>query len=354
MEYLNKLNDETKQYYEILSKEFPDFLNEYIETPAMLRLDGISMFPGSDHTKIINLKHFNSRLKHSIGVALIIWNFTKDKKQTLAGLFHDISTPAFSHILDFIHGDYLKQETTEDLTKYMIENSKEIMTLLVRDGIKIEEVCDYHMYPIADNDTPMLSADRLEYTFSDGLQIDGIFDLQKIDRIYKNISILKNENDEIELGFKNLEIAEEFIYSANKLWHLISGGNEVNIIMQFWTDYLRTLIDKEYIKEEELYKMSEYEIIEKIKKQADKKMIYVLEKFQNINKIGRSNEEIKDKYCVSIKQKKRYINPLVNVNETTDRITELSDKAKNIINEIKNFEDTKFTYLDIGVVSKWS
>ena len=30
-------------------------------------------------------------------------------------------------------------------------------------------MADYHIYPIADNDTPMLSADRLEYTLSNGL-----------------------------------------------------------------------------------------------------------------------------------------------------------------------------------------
>lgn len=346
MEYLNKLNDETREYYKILSEDFPEFLIEYIETPAMLRLDGISMFPGADHTKILNIKNFNSRLKHSIGVALIIWNFTKDKKQTLAGLFHDISTPAFSHIVDFMNGDYLNQESTEDLTKYMIENSEEIMTLLSRDGIKVEEVCDYHMYPIADNDTPMLSADRLEYTFSDGLEIEGIFDLEKIERIYKNISILKNENGEIELGFNDLKLAEEFIYNANKLWLLISGGNEINLIMQFWTDYLKTAMNKKYIQEKDLYTMSEFEIIEKIKEKADKQMVNILEKFQNVTLIGRSDTEIKDKYCISIKAKKRYINPLVNTNRIAKRVTELSYETKNIIEKIKVFEDSKFAYLD--------
>ena len=43
------------------------------------------------------------------------------------------------------------------------------MTLLNRDNIKVEEVDNYHLYPIADNDTPKLSADRLEYTFANGL-----------------------------------------------------------------------------------------------------------------------------------------------------------------------------------------
>ena len=37
------------------------------------------------------------------------------------------------------------------------------------DNIKIEEVEDYHLYPIADNDTPKLSSDRLEYSLSNAL-----------------------------------------------------------------------------------------------------------------------------------------------------------------------------------------
>ena len=135
MKYLDSLSEETKQYYKILSKEFPEFLKEYIETPAMLRLDGISMFPGCDHTKILKIKNFNSRLKHSIGVALIIWNFTKDKKQTLAGLFHDIATPVFKHCIDFMNKDYEKQESTEELTTKFIKDSEEIMALLNKDGI---------------------------------------------------------------------------------------------------------------------------------------------------------------------------------------------------------------------------
>ena len=67
--------------------------------------------------------------------------------------------------------DYEKQESTEELTTKIISESKEIMTLLNRDGIKVEEVADYHIYPIADNDTPCLSSDRLEYTLSNGFKI---------------------------------------------------------------------------------------------------------------------------------------------------------------------------------------
>ena len=149
-----------KEYLKILSNEIPDFLNDYINTPQMQKLAGISVSCGTYYTKLFDKMVWYSSLDHSIAVSLIVWNFTKDKKQTIAGLFHDIATPVFKHSIDFMNGDYKKQESTEELTTQIISESKEIMSLLKRDGIKIEEVDNYHIYPIADNDTPMLSADR--------------------------------------------------------------------------------------------------------------------------------------------------------------------------------------------------
>ena len=186
-------NKEIEKYLYILSKEIPDFLIEYANVKEMQRLKGISMVSACEHTKLIPYKFFHTRYEHSIGVALIVWNFTKDKKQTIAGLYHDIATPSFSHVVDYLHGDYEKQETTESLTERIIKNSEDIMGLLKRDNIKVEEIEDYHIYPIADNDSPRLSADRLEYTLSDGLVTQNAFSLDSIKRIYDNLTILKNE-----------------------------------------------------------------------------------------------------------------------------------------------------------------
>ena len=107
-----------------------------------------------------------SRYKHSVGCALIVWHFTQDRRQTIAALLHDIATPTFAHVVDFLNGDHLKQESTENGTVNIIASSPEIMTRLKEWNIELEEVADYHVYPIADNDSPKLSADRLEYTLS--------------------------------------------------------------------------------------------------------------------------------------------------------------------------------------------
>ena len=172
--YLANIKPGMKRYFEILSREFPLWLLDYINTPEMQRLKDISQACGTDYVKLYNHWDFYDVLEHSIGCALIVWNFTKDKKQTLSALFHDISTPVFKHCIDFLDGDYEKQESTEDLTVSMIRNSNEIMELLKRDGIGLEEVCDYHMYPIADNDSPRLSSDRLEYTFMNGYKMNYV------------------------------------------------------------------------------------------------------------------------------------------------------------------------------------
>ena len=148
---------------------------------------------------------------HSIGVALIIWHFTHDKKQTLAGLFHDIATPAFKHCVDFMNGDYMTQESTEELTTQIIENSPEITTLLERDKIKISEVDNYHLYPIADNDTPKLSADRLEYFLAHGLFTYRTINFDQAKMFYQDIEVEKDRQGVLELGFKTKKIAQDFI-----------------------------------------------------------------------------------------------------------------------------------------------
>lgn len=135
---------ENPKYFKILSNEFPDFLYDYINTPEIQKQARISITSGTIYSKLYNQMWY-SNLDHS--VALIIWNFTKEKKQTLAGLFHDISTPVFKHTIDFLNKDYEKQESTQELTTKIITESKKIMNLLKRDGIKVEEVSDYRIYP---------------------------------------------------------------------------------------------------------------------------------------------------------------------------------------------------------------
>ena len=159
---------------------------------------------------------------------------------------------------------------------------------------------------------------------------------------------LKNEEKEDEIGFNTKKIAEEYIDRASIMWHLFSGNCENNMIMQFWTDILRKMAKEKYITEDDLYKYSEKEIVDKIKNCPNSEINDAFNIFSNTKKIGRSNESIEDKYCISIKVKKRYTNPLVKCeNGKNERISTVSDMANKKIQEIKNYEDSKYAYIDI-------
>ena len=330
-----------KEYFKILSNEIPEFLNDYINTPQMQKLAGISVSCGTYYTKLFDKMVWYSSLDHSIAVSLIVWNFTKDKKQTIAGLFHDIATPVFKHSIDFMNGDYKKQESTEELTTQIISGSKEIISLLKRDGIKIEEVDDYHKYPIADNDTPMLSADRLEYTLSNGLgACKNIWNLEEVKEIYDNIEIQKNEQGIEELGFKDIKIAEKFVKGMRRLSNSYID-NKRKFSMQFLADIMKIMSSQNLITKKDLYELSEKEVIERIENCDYAEISQKFDMWKNAHEIKESDEKVKDKYCVSIDAKIRYINPLVN----GIRISEISEVAKEEIQKALEFKTKKYAYL---------
>lgn len=399
---LIKMDENLKKYFNMLEKNFPEFLNDYINTKEMQRLSYISVSCGTIYSKLYDLGYYSS-LSHSIGVALIIWHFTHDKKQTLAGLFHDIATPVFKHTIDFLNGDYMKQETTEKLTAKIIKNSTQIRALLKRDKIRLKEVVDYHIYPIADNETPKLSADRLEYTMSNALIVYKCENLEKIREIYNSIDVLKEEieanktnetneenevkekneinkkneqneeskqnetsevdlaDNELELGFTDIKKAEEFVAISSKL-SIKYRDDKTRYSMQFLADIVKKLNKEKKITKKDLYEKKESEIIELIENSDCKEEF---EKWENATKIitskNKPTETQKDIYCVNQKAKIRYIDPLVQIETKqyqeekgkmrilrtkNERASKVSNLAKKLIEENLKYDMDKYIYLE--------
>ena len=341
MKYYDKVNKEIKDYFKILEPNFPDWLNDYIDTKELLTQQYISVTCGTIYSDLFESKFFFSSLDHSVAVALIVWHFTHDKRQTLAGLFHDIATPAFKHCVDFLEGDYMNQESTEDLTGEIIKNSSDIMKLLKRDEIELSEIDNYHLYPIADNDTPKLSADRLEYSLSNALFTYRLLEKSVIEEIYNDIEIQKNENNEIELGFKTKRIAREFVKVTSKL-SIIYREDRTRYSMQFIADILKKLSEDNKISKKDLYELKESEIINIIKKSKYNK---IFEIWKNAKKVKVSKEKPNNVYYVNHGAKIRYIDPLLN----GKRISNECKIAKRMIDKNLSYDMENYVYLDLKI-----
>ena len=340
-------NSEIDKYFKILCPSgIPAFIEEYSNVPEMLRLKGVGLFCGTDYNKIYNHRYFYSRFEHSIAVALLIWQFTGNEKQSLAGLFHDIATPIFSHSVDFMNGDALTQTSTEERTHATIKNSSGITKLLARDCIDLCNVDDYHLYPIADNDSPRLSADRLEYTLSTMLVWQGKWKLPDIKGMLDYLTILKNEVGQDELGFCNLESAEKFVAGSCLIGEAFAR-NENKLSLNFLGDILKECIKYGLLTIDDLYTLTENEVISILSNTSNKQIQTTWKAYTQLESVYSSENKPIGYYFVNIDTKKRYINPLIKLNGEIKRSTLFSERANKTIDSFLLYSDKPYGYINL-------
>ncbi|MEW9077855.1 HD domain-containing protein [Terrisporobacter glycolicus] len=318
---------------DIYSNDFPVFIKELINTPEFKRLSNVGMNCGCEYTSfpIFSKGKDYTRYEHSIGVALIIWHFTKDIKQSIAGLLHDISSPVFAHVIDFLNGDHETQESTEEKTEEIIANSMDIQEILKKYNLSTKDVYDYHMYPIADNDSPLLSADRLEYTLGNAFYY-GFKSMEEIKDMYEDLVVSINEFGESEISFSTLDKAIEFT-SVSIENSKVYSSNVDRFAMQYLADLLKLAVSKRVISMKDLYTV-ENQVISKLKKDEELKSLW--KDFTKLSQIFTSKEKPEYGYWVNIPAKKRYINPQV---VSKGRVSNLS---KNLSREIDDFLNVDF------------
>ena len=313
----------------IYSSDVPEFVREIAETDIMKRLRKVGMDCGCEYTSFACWQGLlpAKRYEHSIGVGLITWHFTHDVKQTVAALLHDVSSPVFAHVVDFMNHDYVTQESTESDTRKMIENSQQLQSLLKKYGLTTDEVCDYHMYPIADNDSPRLSADRLEYTMRNFYRYVHL-SAEEIAEYYNDLTVIKNEEGEDELAFQTLEIAERFtLHTIETSRIYIQDADRYS--MEVLGRILKKAMELNVLTGNDLYS-GEKEVIEKL--MGNEKTRKMWEWFCSISEMETSDEAEDDSW-IMVPAKKRYINPLV---RGRGRIMDISPEVRTVISEFLN------------------
>ena len=194
-----------------IDEEYPYFIDKYLDTKTLNRLKYVTQFCGCDYTDLYSPLFLYTRYDHSLVVAHMTWHFTHNKKETIAALLHDVGTPCFAHCIDYVFGDYLKQETSEKKITDIIKQDKDLLMYLEEDNVFLEDLESLKNYPILENKSPKLCTDRLDgvlHTCYIWLHTNS---LEEIMKIYNNIGVLINEWGDKEIGFNNLKVAEEVL-----------------------------------------------------------------------------------------------------------------------------------------------
>jgi hypothetical protein len=151
-----------------------------------------------------------------------------------------------------------------------------------------------------------------------------------------------------ELGFKNVKIAEKFIDKIKVLWYgWIS--NEDRFEMQVIAEIVKLMVENNVIVEEDLYKLGEEEVLLKAKECGISKIKNAVINFENMTEVYTSDVLPKKIYSTKIKGKRRYINPLVRIDDRVCRLAEVSRKTQENISKFLETDMSKYLYSNFEI-----
>ena len=251
-----------ERYKELLGS-VPEFLKKYLELDILKRLTDVSIFCGMEYgsKNMYDFHAYISRFDHSLNTALITWKLTHDKKSTLASLFHDVASPAFSHVIDFMNKDYIVQESTEEKTESIIINSKELIDMLLSDNLDIEDIIDYKKNSVVDSKRPHLCADRIEGIISVSIGWTNLMNEYLVSEILDSLVLFENEEGEMEIGFNNREVAEKVV-EINREYNKRTNSINDYYMMNLMGKIINRCLSLNLFTMDDLYRFGEHEVID--------------------------------------------------------------------------------------------
>ncbi|MFN7991517.1 MAG: HD domain-containing protein [Candidatus Micrarchaeia archaeon] len=134
-------------------------IRRLIDTPTMRRLEGITQY---GLPRLFYPAEGFSRFEHSVGVMILLRNLRAGLSQVVAGLLHDVSHTAFSHVTDGVFGDSDSHNAQDERHAGFVMAS-ELPGVISAHGLDPVKVADLERHKLLDRETPDLCADRVDY-----------------------------------------------------------------------------------------------------------------------------------------------------------------------------------------------
>ncbi len=292
-------------------------LLELLKCPSVLRLKNISQFGVPN--KYYHLKNY-SRYEHSVGVMLLLRKLGATIEEQVAGLLHDVSVLAFSHIADWVFalGDMGVEDYHDEIHEKFVKKT-EIPQILEKFSFVLNRILDENNFSLLEKKAPDLCADRVDYAireFKDWLN-------SKI--VNSCIGGLVNYNG--EMVFSNQKIAFDFATNYLELQTQHWGGYQSMARYHLFSKALKIAIDKKILSEGDFYKDEPF-VLRKLERVQDEAVIETLKILEDRKLKGFTSSSGKN-----IVKKFRYTNPRVMSSGKLLQLSELNPKFKRIIEE---------------------
>lgn len=307
------LND--KIYGEVKIEE--PILLELLKSPAVLRLKNISQFGVPD--KYYHLKNY-SRYEHSAGVMLLLRKLGATLEEQVAGLLHDVSVLAFSHVADWVFAN--GREGVEDYHDSIHEEfmkKTEIPKILEKYDFVLDRILDEHNFTLLERSAPDLCADRVDYALRE-------FKYWLNPKIVKGcIKRLVNYNGEMVFSDKKpaFDFGTDYLELQTRHW----GGYQAMTRYHLFSEALKIALDTNILSEKDFYK-DELFVLNKVEKSQNKRIKEILAILKK-----KDPKDIKGNSGKKIVKKFRYVDPKVILDGQLLRLSKINPKFQGIIDK---------------------
>lgn len=265
-----------------------------------------------------------TRYEHSIGVMQLLRMYDASLDEQIAGLLHDISHTAFSHVSTYVLREKYDGTEFHELKRNEFIFNTEIPHILKKHTIDLEYVLDDTHFKLLENELPDICADRIDYSLRDGL-IWQATSKDKVRAILEGLTVNKGSfvfNDKTAARYFS-----DLFFDLNQMLY----GSPYNAYFNYkFGELIKYAISTNVIKEQDWFK-DDYFILEKLKKSTDQKIERGLQEFNGKLMIFEDN----DKFDYEFSKKLRTVDPPVLIGKSLKRLSELDPSYRERITKYK-------------------
>ena len=283
-------------------------LLEIIMSSPVQRLKGLNQY-GS--WQFIMPKMKSSRFDHSLGVCFLLKRLNAGLEEQMAGLMHDISHTAFSHVVDYLYRQEDTQEHHESLFQQVFMGSQ-IPRIAQTNGIKPEIFLEKENFSLLEQPLPGLCADRLDYFFRDSVLL-GVCKQDDIKLFMEHLVVREGEIlvDNAAIA-KNMAIA--FLECSKKFYASPTQAASFQIL----ADAIKSGLAAGVISEKD-FMLTDQQLYGKLRSSRN---LEITSKLDILNPDFFATESPQD-FDFFVKTKARYIDPKVDQGGKVSTLSEL-------------------------------
>jgi uncharacterized protein len=285
-------------------------LIELINSKEMQRLKHIPMQGPTQeywHERVF------SRYEHSIGVFILLKKLGASLEEQIAGLLHDVSHTAFSHIIDWVVGDSKQENFQDNIHLERIEKSA-IREILEKYGFDYKKIADFSNFSLLDKEIPSICVDRFDYAIR---EIQDDLGLQRANEIFRS---LKNMNN--NLVFLDISIAKEFTEGFKKRQEGHWGAEESKKRYYIFSNIFKRALEKEILIFDDFWTTNQ-EVIIKLINSGDIQIINDLELLKSKDFLEKC-----ERVDFKLEKKNRFVNPEVFFEGEIKKLSEIVEDKR--------------------------